>query len=98
MSGGGGAWMTGLNDRMTNSTNRSSGWCMSVIGEGGGGGGEGRRGGEGGSVKQSYLVNGGGGGGGGAREVRGVGRRSLEKSKDPSLAWEKKTKIDFNQF
>ena len=40
MSGGGGAWMTGPNDRMTNSTNRSSGWCMSVIGEGGGGGGE----------------------------------------------------------
>ena len=41
MSGGGGAWMTGLNDRMTNSTNSSSGWCMSVIGggkEGGGGG------------------------------------------------------------
>ena len=51
MSGGGGAWMTGLNDRMTNSTNRSSGWCMSVIGGGeeGGGrkeGGEGGRGGE----------------------------------------------------
>ena len=40
MSGGGGAWMTGLNDRMTNSTNSSSGWCMSVIG--GGGGGRGR--------------------------------------------------------
>ena len=46
MSGGGGAWMTGLNDRMTNSTNSSSGWCMLVIGgvrkeggrkEGGGG-------------------------------------------------------------
>ena len=74
MSGGGGAWMTGLNDRMTNSTNSSSGWCMLVIG----GGEE--------------------GGGGGAREVRGVGRRSLEKSKDPSLAWERKTKIDFNQF
>ena len=44
MSGGGGAWMTGLNDRMTNSTNRSSGWCMSVIGGGEEGGG-GRRGG-----------------------------------------------------
>ena len=40
MSGGGGAWMTGLNDRMTNSTNSSSGWCMSVIGGGGEGGGE----------------------------------------------------------
>ena len=39
MSGGGGAWMTGLNDRMTNSTNSSSGWCMSVIGGGGEGGG-----------------------------------------------------------
>ena len=39
MSGGGGAWMTGLNDRMTNSTNSSSGWCMSVIGGGRGGGG-----------------------------------------------------------
>ena len=38
MSGGGGAWMTGLNDRMTNSTNSSSGWCMSVIGGGEGGG------------------------------------------------------------
>ena len=39
MSGGGGAWMTGLNDRMTNSTNNSSGWCMSVIGGGERGGG-----------------------------------------------------------
>ena len=44
MSGGGGAWMTGLNDRMTNSTNSSSGWCMSVIGGGDLRGGEGRGG------------------------------------------------------
>ena len=43
--------MTGLNDRMTNSTNRSSGWCMSVIGGGEEGGGRkeggGKEGGEG---------------------------------------------------
>ena len=43
-------------------------------------------------MNKSYLVNGGRGGGGQGREVRGVDRRSLEKSKDPSLAWEKKTK------
>ena len=82
MSGGGGAWMTGLNDRMTNSTNSSSGWCMSVIGGGGGGGG-------GGSVNKSYLVNGGGGGGGG-KGGQGCRQKIIGESKDPSLAWERK--------
>ena len=60
---------------------------MVYVGDRGGGGGGGE-----GSVNKSYFVNGGGGGGGGGKEGQGCRQKIIGESKDPSLAWERKTK------